>query len=257
MAVIGEYQRGPLLPAGPARDDAAGDDTADERSISGATAGSGAAWSADDDTARSGTALPGFQSLGSHGAGTGRAAGRARHRRLGRALGTAARPGNARRALIGRALLAVLLLAGGTGLGLLLRGTSHQGASGLGPVIPPPTTCPRPGSTGGPILCVSQPWGDGNTVFIIHGTDFAPNALVTLTVSGVHGLPAAQVKTDGRGWFNYAFDQGHHFFPGLIPTATYKAVAMTPGDGSTTVSFRVYPVGSVPTLPIPQGPPQG
>ena len=257
MAVIGEYQRGPLLPGGPARADAAGDDdTADERSISGETAGSGAAWSANDATARSGTALPGFQSLGSHGARPGRAAGQARHRRLGRALG-AARPGNARRALIGRALLAVLLLAGGTGLGLLLRGTSPQAASGLGPVIPPPSTCPRPGTTGAPILCVSQPWGDGNTVFIIHGTDFAPNALVTLTLSGVHALPAAQVKADGTGMFNYAFDQGHHFFTGLIPTGTYKAVVTAPGDGGATISFRVYPVGSVPALPIPRGPPPG
>src|SRR5579863_7879649 len=127
MAVIGEYQRGPLLPAGPARDDAAaGDDTADERYISGQTAGSAAAWSPDDDTARSGAALPGFQSLGSRGARPGPAAGQARHRRLGGALGAAARPGNARRALVARALLAVLLLAGGTGLGLLLRGTSPQ-----------------------------------------------------------------------------------------------------------------------------------
>ena len=255
MAVIGEYQRGPLLPAGAARDDgAAGDDTADERSISGETAGSGAAWSADDATARSGTALPGFHSLGSDGARQGHAAGQARHRRPGRALGAAARPGNTRRALLGRTLLAVLLLAAGTGLGLLLRGTSPQAASGLGPVIPPPSTCPRPGTTGAPELCVSQPWGDGNTVYIIHGTDFGPDALVTLTFSGVPGLPV-QVRADGTGMFSYAFDQGHHFFTGLIPTGTYKAVVTAPGDGNATASFRVYPVGSVPALPIPPGPP--
>ena len=148
----------------------------------------------------------------------------------------------------------MLLLAGGTGLGLLLRGTSPQTPSGLGPVIPPPSTCPRPGTTGAPILCVSQPWGDGNTIYVIHGTDFGPDALLTITFSGVHGLPV-QVRADDRGWFNYAFDQGHHFFPGLIPTATYKAVVTAPGDGSTTASFRVYPVGSVPALPTPQGPP--
>jgi hypothetical protein len=255
MAVIGEYQRGPLLPAGAARDDAAaGDDTADERSVSGQTAGSGAAWSADGDTARSGTALPGFQSLGSDEGR--RTSHRARRRRLGQALGAAARPGNARRALLGRALLAVLLLAAGTGLGIWLHGTTAQASSGLGPVIPPPTTCPRPGTTGAPILCISQPWGDGNTVYIVHGTDFGPYAVVTLTLSGVHALPV-QVKADDRGWFNYAVDQGHHFFPGLIPTGTYKAVVTAPGDGSTTVSFRVYPVGRVPALPIPQGPPPG
>jgi hypothetical protein len=91
-------------------------------------------------------------------------------------------------------------------------------------------------------------------VYIIHGTDFGPDALVTLTFSGVHGLPV-QLRADRTGMFSYAFDQGHHFFPGLIPTATYTAVVTAPGDGSATASFRVYPVGSVPALPIPRGPP--
>ena len=255
MAVIGEYQRGPLLPAGVARDEgAAGDDTADERSISGETAGSGAAWSANGDTAGSGTtALPGFQSLGSDEA---RRPPRHARRRLGRALRAAARPGNARRALLGQAVFALVLLAAGTGLGIWLHGTTAQAASGLGPVIPPPSTCPRPGTTGAPILCVSQPWGGGNTIYIIIGTDFAPNALVTLTLSGAHALPV-QVRTDGTGRFNYAVDQGHHFFPGAIPPATYKAVVTAPGDGSATASFRVYPAGHIPPLPIPQGPPPG
>jgi Protein kinase domain len=257
MAVIGEYQRGPLLPAGAARDEgAAGDDTADERSISGETAGSGAAWSANGDTAGSGTtALPGFQSLGSDEAR--RPPHHARRRRLGRALRAAARPGNARRALLGQAVFALVLLAAGTGLGIWLHGATAQAArSGLGPVIPPPSTCPRPGTAGAPILCVSQPWGGGNTIYIIIGTDFAPNALVTLTLSGAHALPV-QVRTDGTGRFNYAVDQGHHFFPGAIPPATYKAVVTAPGDGSATASFRVYPAGHIPALPIPQGPPPG
>jgi hypothetical protein len=154
------------------------------------------------------------------------------------------------------AVLSLLLLGVGTALGIWLHGTSAQASSGLGPVIPPPSTCPRPGTTGAPILCISQPWGDGNTVYIIHGSDFGPNALLTLTLSGVHALPV-QVKADYRGWFNYAIDQGHHFFTGPIPIGTYRAVVTAPGDGSTTASFRVYPAGSVPALPIPQGPPPG
>ncbi len=55
--------------------------------------------------------------------------------------------------------------------------------------------------------------------------------------------------------FNYAFDQGHHFFSGQIPIGTYRAVAAAPGQGSATASFRVYPAGSVPPLPTPGGPP--
>jgi hypothetical protein len=261
MAVIGEYQRGPLLPSGAAHGDAAGNDSADEQSVAGQSIGGETAGSGipafNDATARSHTALPGFHSLRGRGAGEGPAAGRARRRRPGPGLlGSAARPGHARRALLGRTLLAVLLLAAGTGLGIWLRGTSAQAPSGLGPVIPPPSTCPRPGTTGAPELCISQPWGDGGSVFIIHGTGFAPDVLVTLTLRGTHVLPA-QVRADDTGMFNYAVDQGHHFFPGLIPTGTYSAVVTAPGDASTTASFRVYPAGSVPPLPVPQGPPQG
>jgi hypothetical protein len=54
--------------------------------------------------------------------------------------------------------------------------------------------------------------------------------------------------------FNYAFDQGHHFFPGLIPTGTYSAVVTAPGQRSATASFRVYPEGQVPPLPNPGRP---
>jgi serine/threonine protein kinase len=258
MAVIGEYQRGPLLPAGAARDDrAAGEATADEWSVSGETAGSGSQ-SADDPTARSHTALPGFQSLGSHGGRPDPAAGRARHRRFAPHQ-KAARPGPARPPrlpLWAGAVLSLLLLGAGAALGIWLHGTGAQAASQLGPVLPPPTTCPRPGTTGKPLLCVGQPWGDGTTVFILHGSGFGHHARLTVTVAGVHAAPAT-VTADDAGMFNYAIDQGHHFFSGPIPTGTYSAVVTAPGQGSATASFRVYPVGSVPPLPTPPGPPAG
>jgi hypothetical protein len=63
------------------------------------------------------------------------------------------------------------------------------------------------------------------------------------------------VTVDARGMFNYALDQGHLFFHGLIPAATYSAVVTAPGQGSATASFRVYPKGQVPPLPTPAGPP--
>jgi hypothetical protein len=256
MAVIGEYQRGPLLPAGPARDDGtAGDGTADEQSVGGETAGSGSQ-AVNGATARSHTALPGFQSLGSHGARQGTAAGRARHRRFaphqkGARSGPAHRPSLP---LWAGAVLSLLLLGAGVALGIWLHGTGTQAAaSPLGPVIPPPVTCPRPTSDR-PHVCVSQPWGDGGTVFIIHGSGFAPNAQVTFTLAGVHAAPET-VAADSAGNFNYAFDQGHRFFPGLIPVGTYSAVVTVPGQGTVTASFRVYAKGSVPPLPTPAGPP--
>jgi serine/threonine protein kinase len=256
MAVIGEYQRGPLLPPGPARDDRdAGDATADEQSVSGETAGSGSRVS-DGVTAGSHTALPGFQSLGSHGARQDPPSGRARRRRFA-AHRKGARSGPAQRAplpLWTGALLALLLLGVGAALGVWIHGTGAQAAGQLGPVLPPPPACVRPETVTKPQLCISQPWGNGATVFILHGSGFAPNAQVTVTMAGVQAAPVT-LTADAAGMFNYAMDQGHRFFSGPIPVGTYSAVATAAGHGSATASFRVYPKGSVPPLPTPAGPP--
>ena len=258
MAVIGEYQRGPVLPPGAARDDGpAGEATDGEQPVGGQTAGSGSQ-SANDATAGSHTALPGFQSFGSHGAGQGPAAGRARRRRFTpRRKGARSGPARpARLPLWAAAVLSLLLLGAGAALGIWLNGTGTQTAGRLGPVLPPPATCPPPGASARPQLCISQPWGDGTTVFILHGSGFAPDARLTVTMSGVHVGPAV-VTADDAGMFNYAFDQGHHFFPGPIPVGTYSAVVTAPGRASASASFRVYPVGNVPPLPSPAGAPAG
>jgi hypothetical protein len=63
------------------------------------------------------------------------------------------------------------------------------------------------------------------------------------------------VTADAGGIFNYAIDQGHRFFRGLIPEGTYSVVATAAGQGSATASFRVYPKGGVPPLPTLGGPP--
>jgi serine/threonine protein kinase len=260
MAVIGEYQRGPQVPASPARDHradrAVADDTDSKQSFDGETAGSGSR-SANDATAGSHTALPGFQSLRGDDARQDTAGGRARHRRFA-SHQKAARSGPARPPLWAGAILSLLLLGAGVALGIWLHGTGAQAASTLGPVLPPPptTTCPRPDAAVKPQLCVSQPWGDGITVFILHGSGFAPDARVTVSIAGVHALPAT-VTADNAGMFNYAIDQGHHFFSGLIPIGTHSAVAAAPGQGSATASFRVYAAGKVPPLPTPAGPPAG
>jgi hypothetical protein len=255
MAVIGEYQRGPLLPAGPARDDeAAGGDTADEQPAGWETAGSGN-HAANDATARSHTALPGFQSLGSQGARQGPASGRARHRRFAPHQ-KGGRPGPAQRATLplwAGVVMSLLLLGVGAALGIWLHGSGAQAAGRLGPVLPPPTACLRPEASDKPQLCISQPYGDGATVFILHGSNFAPDAQVTVTVAGV----PVTVTADAGGIFNYAIDQGHRFFRGLIPEGTYSVVAAAAGQGSATASFRVYPKGGVPPLPTLGGPPAG
>jgi Protein kinase domain len=261
MAVIGEYQRTPLPAPGAARDDwGAGEATDGDQVVSGETAGSGAAWSADDDTARSGAAPQGFQSFGSHGARQGPAGGQARRRPFATHR-KSARSGPAQQArlpLWAGAVLSLALLGAGVAIGILMHGTGAQVAGRLGPVIPPPptTSCPRPGTTDKPELCISQPWGDGTTVFVFHGSGFPPHARVTITIADLHVLPV-MVTADDTGMFNYAFDQGHHFFPGSIPLGTYNAMVTAAGQGSATASFRIYPDGSVPALPTPAGPPAG
>jgi Protein kinase domain len=255
MAVIGEYQRGPLLPADYARDDLdAGDVTADEQAAGGETAGSGVR-AVDDPTARSHTALPGFHSLRSHGARHSQARGRSRRRpRTGAASGPARRTPVP---LWAAGVAGLLLLGAGAALGIWLHGTGAEAAGRLGPVLPRPASCVHqsPGS-GTPEVCVNLPYGDGNTVYIVHGSGFAPNAQLTVALAGVRAAPA-RVTADAAGMFSYAVDQGHHFFTGPIPMGTYRAVAAGPGGASAAATFRVYPAGSVPPLPTPPGaPPQ-
>jgi hypothetical protein len=146
---------------------------------------------------------------------------------------------------------------------LLLRGSGTQAASGLGPVTLPPSSCAarlpsvqsggqQPGSQ--PQLCISQPYGDGNTVYVLHGTGFVPGAPVTVTLAGV-GVSPDRPVADESGMFNYAIDQGHYFFRGAIPAGTYRAVASAPGQHSASTTFRVYPADQVPALPAPAGAP--
>jgi len=253
MEVIAEYQRTPLVPAGAAEDDA------DELSAGSATDGSGVP---PDGYVTSGshTPLPGFRSV-SHAAGQGPPSRRTPLLRRRPDAGPSPRPRP--RALLpwwGRAIAAVILLAGGTGLGMELHGSGAKAASGTtgsttsstvpGPVAsPPPCTPHQPGTT--PELCVSQPYGDGHTVYIIHGTGFQPNASVTVKLVGA-GVSPDHPVTDTRGTFNYAIDQGHRFFRGPIPPGSYEVVATAPGGGSASASFRV---DLVPAGGPPPGPP--
>jgi hypothetical protein len=127
--------------------------------------------------------------------------------------------------------------------------TSTAGAAILGPVAsPPPCAAHQAGTT--PELCVSQPFGDGDTVFIIHGTGFRRFTTVTVSLVGVGASPDHPV-TDVEGTFNYAVDQGHRFFSGTIPPGDYKVVVSASGEHSASATFQVNPAanGGPPVLP--------
>jgi hypothetical protein len=183
-----------------------------------------------------------------------------------------------------RVVAAALLLGGGIWIGAEVQGSGAQAAGGrprdtasgaatpgstatstatttAGNAIPGPVASPSPcaahqaGTT--PELCVSQPYGDGDTVFIIHGTGFRRFATVTLTLVGV-GVSPDHPVTDLEGTFNYAIDQGHRFFSGTIPPGDYKVVVSASGEHSTSAAFQVNPAanGGPPGLPPGEQPPQ-
>jgi hypothetical protein len=103
---------------------------------------------------------------------------------------------------------------------------------------------------------VSQPFGDGDTVFIIHGTGFRRFVTVKVTLVGV-GVSPDHPVTDLQGAFNYAIDQGHRFFSGPIPPGDYKVVVTASGEHSASASFQVNSAanGGPPGLPPGQQPP--
>ena len=262
MALIGEYQHTPRLDPGSAittGEPAGHDDLAFDGTEGSSVAAPGA------DTAGSHTDLPGFDSIpgfvppGAGDADQDPPSGRAR-RRPGRPQRPAAlyagRGGRrASRPLVwaGGAAAAVGLVAAGTAVGLSQRGANAQ-ASGNGNGNhngggAPQPSCTAPAS-GTPQLCVNQPFGDGETVFVIHGSGYAPGTTVTISLAGV-GSSRVRPVTDAQGTFNYAIDQGHLFFSGQIPPRAYTAVATARGEPSEQISFTVSPPGAGP----PHGPP--
>jgi hypothetical protein len=250
MTLIGEYQRGPALPANGAAGEAADDDE-DDDAIGSRTDGSGAVAAsmpsaAGDATSGSHTALPGFESPAAFSAGPGspgqeaRGAGRPR-------LGARLAPGGRPLAWAAWAAVAVALVAAGTWLGMALRGSGGlPPGPGPGQGAPPPS-CTTPAVSSTPQLCLSQPFGDGNTVFVIHGSGFQPFTPVTIQVAGVDS-PDHPVA-DLQGTFNYAIDQGHRFFSGPIPPGTYSVVVTGSGGRSARASFLVHQPGPPPPPP--------
>jgi hypothetical protein len=271
MELIAEYEGSALFPVGGETllGAGAGSDVADgeEDEGGGATRGSDAGVASGDATSGSHTALPGFQSLADVGAMPARAgsahavAGVARRGaesrgarwrglRLGRRAG--ARPGPRRRLLVwtGRTVAAVVLVAAGTALGLSLRGRAQ--AADPGPRGNGPLPCVVPGASSTAQVCVSQPYGDGNTVFVIHGSGFVPGTPVTVSLSG-QGTAPYRPRADMQGTFSYAIDQGGYFFHGQpIPPGTYTAMATGTNGHHASAWFTVQ----TPPPPRP-APPSG
>jgi len=278
---VAEYQHHPQLVRDalpPDADDEPGSGQ-DSSAVGSDTRGSGPV-ATDGDTNGSQTPLPGFQppaaiaaasplpaapAAGEPPAGqTTRPRPRRRHAAPGvRPAEVVLLPGWA------RVVAGIALLTAGVGVGFAVHGPAARPADVVtpGPTVTvtatatpaataaaaaaaklPGCTVHNPGTT--PVLCVNQPFGDGDTVFVIHGSGFAPFTTVTVTLVG-SGASPDQPITDLKGTFNYAVDQGHVFFAGSMPPGRYEVVA-TAADGSkASAAFTVNPDLSV------DGPPPG
>ena len=258
MALIAEYQRNPGLPA----EAIIVDDDEDEHSSGDGTDGS-AVLQSGDATSGSHTALPGFESPDVLQPEPGSPAPPGRR-------GARPRAGPRRRSLLwAGAAVAAALLAGGIS-GFALRGpaakpttgssvtsANSNSASPSGSASAGKSLCTDVVNSSAPYICVNQPWGDGHTVYIVHGNGYVPFSAISIRLvgPGLSRVAADGPAADQAGTFNYAIDQGHYFFHGLIPPGEYHVIVNAPGRSQLTIPFRVYKVDSHP--PTGTGPPPG
>jgi len=217
-------------------------------------------------TSGSHTALPGFESPAAFHAG----------QDAGQDAPPPPPPGRGRGRLLAQtrwswlivAGMALALVAGGAAVGIVLdgRGSPPPGAGpppgtqSLGPFGTPSSECTAAEPTSKPLLCVNQPIGDSDTVFVLSGSGFPVGAPVTVSLLG-HGTSPYRPRADQRGTFSYAIDQGYNFFSGSsgssggIPPGTYTAVVTASGGRSVHATFQVVSPGSGP--PPGSGQPPG
>ena len=144
---------------------------------------------------------------------------------------------------------AAALVAGGVVLGVVINEHNRPpppAAAGQ-PTLPPAVPTDRSAT---PELKVNQPFGDGNTVFVLHGSGWQPGRAVTVTLAGWGASPDRPVA-DQQGTFNYAINQAHEFFRGPIPPGHYDVVVSQPGVARLHVPFEV---GQPPGLGPPPSP---
>jgi hypothetical protein len=233
MALIGDYQHGPLLAAQAPAGEGAGDEATfgSHTALSAPHALATRRWLARRPTARPSRPAP------------------------------ALRPGRRRSAWLnvaGLAAAAVALVAVGAVTALALDGgsggpspASSPDPRALGilpPNRPPPSSFP-PLSGTQPGIEMIQPAGDGNTGLVVHGAGWKPLSTVTLALAGRRNA-SVRLVVDDAGSFNYTIDQRHVFYPGPIPPG-YHEVVVTGDNRRLTTAFQVHPPLSGAPSPVP------
>ena len=235
MALIGEYQRDPLL--------AALTQAADEQT--------------DDATAASYTELPAAYKPpprrkpepGPAGRRFLSGAGPRWWRWLGRHLAWAGW------ASVGAALIVV-----GVILGAALSSSSTPPASGSSVVPPPtpppvpPTACTSVQAVGGPALCMGRAWGDPNDTYSVQGSGFAPQTSVTVALNwagppqagneSFHHVATVKPVVGPDGTFGFTVNQ---LFPQSVQLGDFHVVVTAPDGKKVSTEFIVLPQGVRPS----------
>ena len=150
---------------------------------------------------------------------------------------------------------AVVVLAGAAAVGFAVADSRRPPLPPPPPpnivVVPPAEASAHQG--GRPQVAPYQRFGDGYTVFVVHGVGWAPGQQVTVALAGLRASPVHPV-VDSAGTFSYAINQDHEFFAGPLPPGTYRVVVTVPGGPRVVTSFIVQrPPGPMSTT----GPPGG
>ena len=174
------------------------------------------------------------------------------------------------RLAIWSAAAAAAALGAGTAIGVVIAGKPPPPQQ---PSLPPPptNTIVVPASQASlsarqasrPQIALYQTFGDGNTVFVLHGEGWAPGEKITVALSG-HASGVHPI-VDEAGTFSYAINQDHEFFRGGLPAGTYHVLVTAPGGARARASFTVHaalppgqPGGPAVTSPgSTTGPPAG
>jgi hypothetical protein len=267
MAVISAYQHGPRPSVrAPAGGDAAettgrrahgenGHGAGGDATSGGAEATSGSTGTdADEATFGSQVAFPAPPA-------NGRPLERSEHPRQPAGEIAAAAPARHRRRLaliVAAVAIATALVAAGAIAGTRLAGTGSEAspAASTPPALGPPPGAPPSvfpaAPSGSPQIEMLQPIGDPVTVFLIHGTGWAPLTRVTVTLAGRGGSPVRspiRPVVDLQGTFNYAINQGHEFFARGVPPGVYDVVVTGPGGRRARAQFQVHALSRGQGLP--------
>ena len=172
-------------------------------------------------------------------------------------LARTARPGRRRAVLAAYLAAAVALLAGAGAAGFAVADSRRPPPPPPPPganivVVPPAEATAHQG--GRPQIALYQRFGDGDTVFVLHGVGWVPGQRVTVALAGM-GTSPERPTVDSAGTFSYAINQGHEFFRGPLPPGTYHVVVTAPGGARAVASFVVQRPPPGPTSTT--GPPGG